>query len=203
MGLSNEMRSRILRRDNNSCVYCGFKALRFQEVRPANPNLAGKPAHPEDWVTTCHMCDQCLSLERVGLMGEGLLIWLPEMPQTELNHLVRALYVARSSEGPLSEPARRGIDALRSRRDEAKRRLGTDDPMILATVLGDFLREENTRGLAEKIDGVRFFSLDRRVQRTAQGEVDRFPDMLAYWKSKDGPFGDLPPTQWLALAEKL
>lgn len=202
-GLPNEVRTKVMKRDNHTCVYCGFRALRFQEVRPADPDAAPRQNRPEDWVTVCHMCDQCLSLERAGFMGEGLLIWMPEMSQPDLNHLVRALYVGRSSDDAVAEAAKRGIDALRSRRDDAKRRLGTDDPLILATVLGDYATAEEGRSHDEKLDGIRFLSLDRRIQRTPTGEVDRFPDMIAYWKSKEGPFGEVPLNQWTSLAERL
>jgi intracellular multiplication protein IcmJ len=51
--------------------------------------------------------------------------------------------------------------------------------------------------------GIRLFSLDRRLQRTANGEVDRFEDMLTYWRSKDGPFGNTPPSNWRTLLERL
>jgi intracellular multiplication protein IcmJ len=53
-----------------------------------------------------------------------------------------------------------------------------------------------------KVKGVRLLSLDRRMQRTRSGEVDRFPEMLAHWKSAEGPFASLPPSTWAALAEK-
>jgi len=197
------MRSKVLARDDYTCVHCGFRAERFQEVRPHNPSGAARPGKADDWVTACHMCDQCLSLERVGMMGEGILIWLPELSQQQLNHLVRALYIARSGEGEMADAARRGLDALRARRDEAKRRLGTDDPLVLATVFADSLSETEYQDRAGKLQDIRLLSLDRRMQRSQSGEVDRFPDMIAYWKSREGPFGQSPPGTWRSLLERL
>lgn len=196
-------RSKVLARDDFTCVHCGFRAQKFQEVRSANPDGAARPNRADDWVTACHMCDQCQSLERVGMMGEGVLIWLPELPQTQLNHLVRALYIARSGDGETADAARRGLDALRGRRDEAKRRLGTDDPLVLATVFADNLSETEYQDRASKLQDIRLLSLDRRIQRTPTGEVDRFPDMVTYWKSREGPFGQTPPGNWRALLERL
>ena len=202
-GLEPAIRSKVLARDKYTCVFCGFKAEKFQEIRPTDPLGIARMNKAEDWVTACHMCDQCLSLERVGMMGEGLLIWLPEMSQAELNHTVRALYLARAYEGELADAAKRGIDALRNRREEAKRRLGTDDPLILATVFADYLSPEEYETRMDKIEGIRLLSLDRRLQRTPVGEVDRFPDLLTYWKSKEGPFGKNQPTEWRTKLEKL
>ena len=202
-GQSAAIRSKVMARDNYTCVYCGFKAERFQEIRPLNLDGVARSSKADDWVTTCHMCDQCLSLERVGMMGEGILIWLPELSQAELNHLIRALYVARASEGEAAESARRGLDALRGRRDEAKRRLGTDDPMVLATVFADQLTETEYQERMDRLEGIRLFSLDRRLQRTASGEVDRFPDMLTFWRSKNGPYGNMPVGNWRSLLDRL
>lgn len=202
-GQSAALRSRVMARDNYSCVFCGFKSERFQEIRPLNIDGVARGSKPDDWVTACHMCDQCLSLERVGMMGEGMLIWLPEITQPELNHLIRALYVARASEGEVGETAKQGLEALKGRRDEAKRRLGTDDPMILATVFADQLTETEYQERMDRLEGIRLFSLDRRIQRTASGEVDRFPDMLAYWRSKNGPYGNTPPANWRNLLDRL
>ena len=44
------------------------------------------------------------------MMGSGILIWLPEVGQAELNHLVRAIYVARIGIRPHGRggPARLG-----------------------------------------------------------------------------------------------
>jgi len=201
--LSASVRSKVLARDHHTCIYCGFHSEKFQEVRPLNAEGVARPGQADDWVTSCHMCDQVLSLERAGMLGEAILIWLPELTQAELNHLVRALYVARASEGDAAESAKRGLEALRNRRDEAKRRLGTDDPLILATAFTDFLTEAQYDERQDKLEGLRLFSLDRRMQRTAAGEVDRFPDMLAYWRSREGPFGKSAPSSWPDLLNRL
>lgn len=202
-GQSAALRSKVMARDDFSCVFCGFRAERFQEIRPLNIDGVARGSKADDWVTSCHMCDQCLSLERVGMMGEGILVWLPEVSQAELNHIVRALYVARSTEGEPAETAKRCLEAIKGRRDEAKKRLGTDDPMILATVFADHLTENEYQERMDRLEGIRLLSMDRRLQRTASGEVDRFPDMLAFWRSKNGPFGNMPPANWRNLLERL
>ncbi len=197
------LRAKVMARDRYTCVYCGFRAKRFQEVHSADIDNVVASNRPNDWVTVCHMCEQCLSLDRVGMMGEGILIWLPEIQQTELNHLMRALYVARQSESEIADAAKKGLDALRARREDSKRRMGTDDPMILATIFADTLKKEEYDQRVEKLKDIRLLSLDRRIQKTKTGDVDRFSDMVAYWASSDTQLGETPVGEWKGLLAKI
>ena len=55
----------------------------------------------------------------------------------------------------------------------------------------------------KKLDGVRIFPLDRRIIKEAELEFNQFPQILAYWRSKAGPFGGKAPTQWISLYQDL
>lgn len=149
--------------------------------------------------TVCIFCHQCHNLEDVTSMRSGVLIWLPEIEQDRLNHIARAIYVARISQGPMADAARKSLDTLMARRDEAKNRLGTDDPYILAEVLRDYLGDKHYHYRDKKLDGVRLFPLDRRIIKEADLEFNQFPQILAYWRSKNGPFGGKTPPQWITL----
>ena len=129
-------------------------------------------------------------------MRSGVLLWLPEISQTDLHHMARAIYVARISQGPIAEAARRALDALMKRREAVRARIGTDDPYILSIVLKDYLSDGHYKGRAEKIDGIRLFPLDRRIIKEADLEFNQFPQILAYWRSKEGPFGNRTPQKW-------
>ena len=48
----------------------------------------------------------------------------------------------------------------------------------------------------EKLKGLRLFPLDRRIIKEQDLEFNQFPQILAYWRSKDGPFGGKVPSQW-------
>jgi intracellular multiplication protein IcmJ len=96
----------------------------------------------------------------------------------------------------MAEAARQSLDALMKRRAVVRERIGTDDPYILATVLKDYLTEQHYQRRADKIEGIRLFPLDRRIIKEADLEFNQFPQILAYWRSKDGPFGGAPPQQW-------
>lgn len=193
--LTPELRREILERDNHTCQACGFRAEKYQEVMFLNHDE--RDARPTNLATVCQFCHQCFHLDRVTQMRSGVLIWLPEMTQEELNHLARALYVARISQGQMADTARKVLDMLMLRREDVRRRLGSDDVFVLSTVLRDYLGQRHYAERGEKLEGVRLFPLDRRIIKEADLEFNQFPQILAYWRSKDGPFGGKVPTAWV------
>lgn len=136
-------------------------------------------------------------------MKSGFLVWMPEVDQMTLNHIARAVYIARVSQGPMADAARRLLDIVMSRREDVKRRIQTDDPFVLATVLRDFMGARAYGERDEKLKGVRLFPLDRRMVREGDLEFNQFPQILAYWRSKDGPFGGKLPAQWLEFYKEM
>ena len=136
-------------------------------------------------------------------MRSGVLIWMPEMTQADIHHIARAAYVARISQGPIADAARRVLDIFMQRREEAKKRLGTDDPYLLASVLRDYISSNAYEARQKKLEGIRLFPLDRRIIKEADLEFNQFPQILAFWRSKNGPFGELMPKQWIEIYKKL
>lgn len=193
--LSAEQRQKIHARDGNACRCCGFKASKYQEIHFING--IETDTRPDNMATICIFCHQCFNLEQVGMMRSGVLTWLPQVAQADLHHLARAIYVARISQGPVADAARRGLDMLMQGRDEARKRLGTDDPYILASVFRDYISDRAYEARLQKLDGLRLFPLDRRIIKEADLEFNQFPQILAYWRSKDGPFGNRIPRQWI------
>lgn len=196
----NELRQQVLKRDDNTCRHCGFKATKYQEILC----LDGNPEnHAEsNLATVCIFCHQCFNMDKVSQMRSGVLIWLPEIDQAKLHHIARAIYVARISQGPMADAARRALDAIMARREEVKNRLSTDDPFILSTILRDYLGAKHYAARDKKLEGVRLFPLDRRIIKEADLEFNQFPQILAYWRSKDGPFGGKPPQEWTHVYQK-
>lgn len=196
------LRDSVLKRDKFTCAYCGFTAKKFQRVHFKNGEPA--PLALENLTTACIFCEQCFELESVGKMHSGTLIWLPDISQTDLHHLCRALYVARLHDGhALSKNAQHVLDQLLARRVEAKKRIGTDDPVVLATALFEQMDDTAYAARAPKLEGIRLFPLSRRLGSGSGGEKDHFPDIIQYWTSPDGPFADGTPEKMIALAEKL
>lgn len=193
--VSDELRAQVLSRDNNSCRYCGFECKKYQDIQYVGKT--DKVSGPDDYVTACSFCYQCMHIDKIEQMGSGALIWLPEIGQAALNHLCRSIYVARISQGPMADAARDAMESLLARKAEAVARLGTDSPRVLATVLQDFLELREYKNRLSKLKGFRILPLDRRIIREGELEFNQFPQVLAYWRSKDGPFGETPPRRWV------
>lgn len=196
-----DLKSSILERDNHTCRFCGFSSQKYQEI----VHLNGKPEdiHVDNLATACIYCHQCFDLEKTSLMNSGVLVWMPEISQAELNHVARAIYVARISQGSMADAARAALEAIMARREDAKSRMATDDPYFLATVLRDFLGPKNYNQRAQKLDGIRLFPLDRRNISEGELKFNQFPQILAYWRSKDGPFSGILPSNWKTLYAKI
>ncbi len=193
--LTKSQIEKTLKRDDYTCRFCGFRSEQYQRV------IACDTAD-QDLVTSCTFCEQCVMLERAGMMGSGVLIWLPEIAQAELNHIVRAIYVARSDEGQIVELATRAFDALMSRRTDAKKRLGSDDPLLLATILHESLADDEIKQAIIKLDGVRLMPLDKQMVRGRKGDANQFPQLVKFWRSDKGPYGQMPPEKWLGMLER-
>lgn len=198
---AEKLRAEVLERDQHTCRYCGFQSRKYQEINYTGKN--GQSGSADDYSCACTFCHQCFHLERVERMQSGAVIWLPEIGQAALHHICRAIYVARISQGPMADAARDALEALLARKEEAKNRLGTDSARMLATVLQDFLEAKEYKERAGRLKGFRILPLDRRIIKEGDLEFNQFPQILAYWRSKDGPFGDVPPRRWTNLFYEL
>lgn len=190
------LKNKIFERDSHTCQCCGFKSDKYQEVHQIDPASGLK----EDNLTTvCIFCQQCFALDDVVKMRSGILLWLPEISQADLHHIARALYVARISQGPMSETARKILDTLMTRRADVRERLGTDEPSVLVNVLQDYISRKKYAERSKRLNGIRVFPLDRRIIREQDLEFNQFPQILAYWRSKEGPFAGKIPNNWIDL----
>ena len=197
----DDLKSEIFERDDHCCQFCGFRSEKYQDIHFLNDDYHDHS--PDNLVTSCSFCGQCFHIDEVAQMRSGVLVWLPEMPQAVLSHLMRAIYVGRITQGPMADTARAALDMLMKRREEAKARITTDDPSILSLVLKDYLADGHYKERMKKLDGIRLLPLDRRIIHEGDLEFNQFPQILAYWRSKKGPFGGLVPTGWLESYQKL
>lgn len=199
--IDKAVREKVFERDNHTCQCCDFRSEKYQDVTFLNSNPND---HSEsNLATVCIFCHQCFNLEDVSIMKSGVLIWMPEIDQVTLHHIARSIYVARIAQGTIAECARKTLDLIMERKQEAQNRLGTDKPDILASVMRDYLGEKHYTQRIEKLDGVRLFPLDRRIIKEADLEFNQFPQILAYWRSKNGPFGGKTPPQWPSIYKDL
>ena len=130
--LPKDLKEKILKRDEDTCRFCGYHAKKYQNIHHLDHNIGNKDE--SNLATACVFCHQCFHVDQVAVMESGTLIWLPEIEQHELNHIARAIYVGRVSQGDIAEASRKAYDVLLSRREAAIDRISTDNPFILASV---------------------------------------------------------------------
>jgi intracellular multiplication protein IcmJ len=197
----DKARNKIFIRDENTCQCCGFKSDKYQNILYLDGD--DRNVSDQNCLTTCPFCHQCFDLSEVESMQSGMLIWLPEIGQAALHHIMRALYIARVTQGPLAVAARSTIDEFYQRADEVRKRLGSSNPSALALVLHDFLSHKQYEKANEQLRGVRLLPLDKSMIKEESGlEYNQFPQMLAYWRGKNGPFADFNPQNWPSLIAK-
>ncbi len=199
--LPPEIRQKIFLRDNHTCRHCGFHSKKYQDITFLDNDATNLQV--DNLLTACIYCSQCFDLEKVSEMRSGVLVWLPEIEQADLHHIARAIYVSRISQGSMAETAKSALGKIMGRREEAKARLYTDDPYLLSVVMKDFLGPRQYAMKDKKLDGIKLFPLDRRIIKEGDLEFNQFPQILAYWRSKNGPFGGKAPTQWKNFYAKL
>lgn len=195
--LSKEAKEKIFQRDDYRCQCCSFRSEKYQQIHFKDNDSNNHD--PDNLITACIFCQQCFNLGDVATMKSGTLIWMPEIEQHVINNIARAAYIARISQGPIADVARKILDLIMVRREEAQKRISTDDPYILGTVMNDYLSLKQYSLRMKRLDGIRLFPLDRRIIKEADLEFNQFPQILAYWRSKNGPFGGKPPQQWISL----
>lgn len=115
---------RIYTRDQYTCQFCGFQAQEFQEI----VNLDGSYLNnkPENLVTACCFCTQCLFLQTAGAddMSGGQLVYLPEMSQADLNSFCHVLFVAMGNTTGFQEGAQTIYRSLRFRSQQIETKFG-------------------------------------------------------------------------------
>lgn len=87
-----ELRKKVLKRDEYTCQCCGWKSRYFQEVHHKDHNH--KNNNLNNLVTVCPLCHQVFHLPTVSLLKSGTMIWLPEMSQEALNNFCLHLFLA-------------------------------------------------------------------------------------------------------------
>lgn len=186
MGLA-AFRQAIFNRDFDTCQFCGLRSKKYQDVLAED----GFDRSARAVFTACIFCSQCLMLESVESLRSGVLIWLPEMSQAALHQVMRVVYVLRIKQGLPAEKARRVLDLFIGRRQAAAERLTSDHPAFLAERMGACSTAEELSELRRKLRDIRLLPLDRRIIREADLEFNQFPQILAYWRSKNGPYASL------------
>lgn len=134
------VRNDVLMRDNFTCHFCGFKSEKWQEIHHIDSDHQNNT--PDNLVTSCNLCHQVHHLGMCAMNSAGFLAVVPELAQTEINHLVRAIHVAEKTNGDADVTNKlkslyaifqfRGQDTLKNLFE-----LDISSPFILAEVLAN------------------------------------------------------------------
>ncbi|HET9843270.1 MAG TPA: type IVB secretion system protein IcmJDotN [Gammaproteobacteria bacterium] len=133
------VKKRVLQRDHYTCRYCGFFAKEFQEVVNIDQNYNNNKL--DNLATACCFCAQCFFIDSLGLDGNsgGLIIFLPEITQADLNNFCRVLYCSMEKESAYKGKLQSVYLSLQERSKDVVNCFGpdTDDPRIFGQSLLD------------------------------------------------------------------
>jgi intracellular multiplication protein IcmJ len=87
-----KVRAEVFQRDNYTCRFCGFKAAKYQEIHHIDDNHQNND--PQNLLTVCNLCHQVHHLGMCAMRNGGFIAAIPELTQTEVNNIVRAIHVA-------------------------------------------------------------------------------------------------------------
>ena len=164
--------SKVIERDHHTCQFCGFRTKQSLDV----VNLDGNYRHnrSSNLVAACSFCAQCFFLEATGKgdFGGGVLIYLPEMTQCELNalcHVLFATMVIGSSDVSQARNVYRSFK-LRSQMIEKELGSGLSNPALLGRLLID-----------AKVESLEAFNTNFAPKLRLLPDLNRFAFQVASW----------------------
>jgi len=84
-----DVKTFIKERDNGACVYCGDIFEKYQEIHHKDDDHNnGKQDNLE---TVCSLCHACHHIGLAGIQGRGIIAYLPEISQIEINSTYKML----------------------------------------------------------------------------------------------------------------
>lgn len=172
----------ILKRDDCTCFYCGWKSEQFQEVHHVNDNH--QDFSMDNLKTVCPLCHQFFHLTLASSTNGGTLIWLPEITQQQLNHMCISIFIALKNEKvPIQGAARSLFGTFEARRGFIEENIagGSSDPSVLAQALLG-MKPEDYAQRAEFLSSFRLLPY-----------ASRFQPAISYWEKryyKDHPVAD-------------
>lgn len=180
-----EMRGKILKRDNCTCQFCGFRSVKFQEIHHINNNH--NDYRESNLETICPLCHQAFHLSSASITIGGDIIWLPEISQEQLNQLCIAIFIAEQSDDKKWKgPANTLMASLLSRTEFVNHSIANNasDPAVFADALLRLPKEF----IEQKRDLISSFKL--------LPQANRFSHQIKYW-SENGVYKKLTLDKWL------
>ncbi|MEZ9709228.1 type IVB secretion system protein IcmJDotN [Vibrio breoganii] len=142
-----QARAAVLRRDRNTCRFCGFKATKFQEVHHIDDDHSNND--PKNLITVCALCHACHHISFAGAHNQGLIIHIPpkaNIDQATLNATARALWLAEHSKDTNLRAIAESFSArLYKCIIPAKKLIGTSSAEVLGNYLSKLSDDEYSR----------------------------------------------------------
>lgn len=208
------VRKKALERDNSTCRFCGFRAPKWQEVHHANDDHGDNRL--DNLITACPFCHMCQHIGLAGKNEEAVLIWLPEIGQADLHHLVRTAMVAqrlaeeakadvRNNKPEMVRAYREAADVakavmanFRSREAVAEKMLGTSDPLEIGNAML-LLPDDVYARRDDFLAGIRLLPLGRRMNE----RDDVMAKQVTSWTEAGGPYFNLKPNSWVGVMRSI
>lgn len=128
---------KAFKRDLHTCQFCGFRAKSFLETINLDGNFLNNRL--TNLVTACPFCAQCFFLDAIGKsdFGGGILIYLPEFSQGDLNALCHVLFSSMIAGDAQSVEAKNIYRSLKLRSQTVEQSLGSgfSNPSMLGQML--------------------------------------------------------------------
>lgn len=197
--IASSIKSLIFQRDLNACQFCGFWALKYQQIVSMDSST-----DMDSVLTACIFCAQCFEPQLTSQRSSGILVHLPEIEQRTLHYIARDMHLARRTQHSSREGALALRNTILSRKDLVELEFGTADYYQLAEWCRNSL--DLRIKLRRNIGDLRLFPLDKRIIVDEDLEYDQLPQILAHWRSRNGPYSTYPGTfvaPWLELGLKL
>ena len=192
-----KIRPKVLKEDDNTCRACGFKAKegKWQEVHHLNDDHEDNSML--NLATLCSFCHMTQHIGFAGKNGEARLIWLPEISQTGLHHLVRTILVTKNEASKREDKTVKemavqamALDTkLREREVRAKDLIGTNDPEVLGDILWRLANQGGDKYYPRRemlLNGIRLLPMGVRKGNEGRNVM---ADMITSWTEPGGPYG--------------
>lgn len=161
----------ILKRDDYTCQYCGFKAKKFQEIHHLDNDH--KNNADSNLITTCTLCHMVNHVGFAGIKQTAKLIYIDpkyNVSQAQLNQVVRALWVAKNyKDNPeLVSNASSLLARIHKYIILAHMKINTPDPAILADFMLNIMTDEQYEKRSEYFKGIYLLPLETGFEKQIQ-----------------------------------
>lgn len=153
----SKIRQQILERDKFCCQACGFSCSKYQEVHHADSDHENN--HPDNLLTLCPLCHMTQHIGLAGIENKAILLWLPEMEQSTIFHLIRWLelgpYIKQEILNFIKPSKDQLLQFFKDREKMCQAKIGTSAPAELGNMLIGLTDEQYEQDVFPRLQSVR------------------------------------------------